>query len=102
VTQREVVQSLFWRRIQAGLLQRELAQRACIHLCTIQRAERGAPLRLETLRRIAAALKATPAELQMPPPELPEIKQPPLERWRHSACEPIGEHCPPASSRGSH
>jgi DNA-binding XRE family transcriptional regulator len=63
-----VAQSLQWRRSQAGLLQRELAERAGIDRATVQRAERGKPVRLDIIRKLAEALGTTPAELQAPQP----------------------------------
>jgi len=90
---RLVARSLFWRRVQAGLLQRELAERANIDPSTVGRAERGAPQRLETLRRIADALGVMPAELELPAPTLPDLKQPPEPRttwatWSRRAAPP--------------
>jgi DNA-binding Xre family transcriptional regulator len=58
----------YWRTKRA-LLQRELAERAKIHITTLQRAEAGQPLRLNVIRRLAAALSVDPADLQAEPPD---------------------------------
>jgi transcriptional regulator with XRE-family HTH domain len=60
--------SLQWHRIQLGLLQREVAERAGVNRATVQRAERGEKIRLDILRKLAEALHVTPAELMRQPP----------------------------------
>jgi transcriptional regulator with XRE-family HTH domain len=57
-----------WRTRRA-LLQDELAQRAEVHPASVQRGERGAALRLDVVRRLAAALQVEPDQLMAQPPE---------------------------------
>jgi len=47
------------RRAQFGLSQRELAARSGISQCTIRQLERGEPVGLPTLRRLAPHLELT-------------------------------------------
>ena len=58
----------YWRQ-QRALLQTELAERASVGIMSVSRAERGQPLQLATVRKIAEALGVTPADLQRQPPE---------------------------------
>jgi transcriptional regulator with XRE-family HTH domain len=44
------------RRVQLGLTQRELGERAGVCKCTVSRVERGFRVRLEILRRLAPHL----------------------------------------------
>jgi transcriptional regulator with XRE-family HTH domain len=60
--------SLKYWRTKRALLQRELAEMADIHITTLQRAEAGAALRLNVIRRLAAALKIEPSDLMGSPP----------------------------------
>jgi DNA-binding Xre family transcriptional regulator len=57
-----------WRVVRA-LGQDELAEHAGVHPTSVQRGEAGQPLRLATIRRLAAALDVEPAELMRQPPK---------------------------------
>ena len=58
----------YWRH-QLAVPQRELANLARLDITTVQRLEAGGPARLSTIRRLAAALEITPAQLMREPPE---------------------------------
>jgi predicted transcriptional regulator len=60
--------SLLYWRMQSGLIQVQLAQRAGVDRATIQRLEAGGEARLSTISKLAAALNVTPAQLQAQPP----------------------------------
>jgi len=57
----------YWRS-QRALLQVELATQADVGIMSIYRGEAGQPLQLVTVRKLAAALGVTPADLQRQPP----------------------------------
>ena len=50
-------------RLDQALTQRDLAEQAGVTQTTIVKAERGAPVRLSTQRKLAAALGVHPREL---------------------------------------
>lgn len=60
--------SLLYWRMQKGLIQVQLAQRADVDRATIQRLEAGGEARLSTITKLAAVLDVTPAQLQAQPP----------------------------------
>jgi predicted transcriptional regulator len=60
--------SLLHWRMQKGLIQVQLAQRADVDRATIQRLEAGGEARLSTITKLAAVLDVTPAQLQAQPP----------------------------------
>ena len=61
--------SLRYWRIRRALLQDELAERAGVAPVSIRRGENGQPLRLTTVRALAAALGVEPEQLMTQPPK---------------------------------
>ncbi|HLJ80980.1 MAG TPA: helix-turn-helix transcriptional regulator [Ktedonobacterales bacterium] len=61
--------SLRYWRSQRALLQAELAKQADVGIMSVHRGEAGQPLQLVTVRKLAAVLGVTPADLQRPAPE---------------------------------
>jgi len=62
--QRRLGEAIMLRRRRLGLRQQDLSERTGISQSYISGVERGLrPMNLETLRRIAAALETTPAQL---------------------------------------
>jgi transcriptional regulator with XRE-family HTH domain len=55
-------------RLERALTQEELAQRARVGRKTVMRAEAGQEIRISSVRRLAAALRVSPARLQRVPP----------------------------------
>lgn len=53
-------------RLRAGLTQREVARRARIHFNTVSRAERGLPIHLAHVARLAGALRVSRETLLEP------------------------------------
>lgn len=62
------VPSLTYWRVRRTMLQRELAERAGVHLRHVQRLEAGGRAGLDTVRLLAAALQVEAAELMAQPP----------------------------------
>lgn len=62
--------SLRYWRTKAALGQSELAERGGVGAMSVRRGERGQPLQLATVRKLAEALGITPAQLQAQPPEV--------------------------------
>ena len=62
--QRRLGEAIMLRRRRLGLRQQDLSERTGISQSYISGVERGLrPMNLDTLRRIAAALETTPAQL---------------------------------------
>jgi transcriptional regulator with XRE-family HTH domain len=59
---------LHWR-MQRGLIQQQLAQRAGVDRATVARLEAGGQARMDTVGKLAAALEVTPGDLMRQPPE---------------------------------
>lgn len=59
---------LYWRTRRA-MLQRELADRAGVHVASVHNGEHGERLRLSIIRQLAEALEVDPAELMTAPPD---------------------------------
>jgi transcriptional regulator with XRE-family HTH domain len=55
-------------RLERALTQDELAHRARVGRKTVMRAEAGQHIRISSVRRLAAALRVSPARLQRVPP----------------------------------
>jgi len=60
--------SLLYWRMERGLIQKVLAERAGVDRATVARLEQGGQARLDTISKIAAALGVSPGELQRQPP----------------------------------
>ncbi len=56
-------------RTQRLLTQNELAEKADLHWTSVSRIENNKSADLDTVRKLAAALNVTPADLMRPPPE---------------------------------
>ena len=56
-------------RLERALTQAELAERARVGRKTVMRAEAQQEIRISSVRRLAAALRVSPARLQRVPPE---------------------------------
>ena len=61
--------SLRYWRTQRALLQQELADMAGVHRTSVTRAERGYPVRLNVVRRLAVALQVDPTQLMTAAPQ---------------------------------
>ena len=61
--------SLLYWRMQRGLIQKVLAERAGVDRATVARLEQGGQARLDTISKLAEALGVSPADLQHQPPE---------------------------------
>jgi len=62
------VPQLRYYREQLGLSQDDLAHKARVGRSTVGRGEQGGNVRPSSLRRLAKALRVTPADLQRPNP----------------------------------
>jgi transcriptional regulator with XRE-family HTH domain len=67
-TSAKVPRLLFWRTSRA-LTQLELGTLAGVDPATVHRGERGYPLRLQVIRKLAEALNVEPGQLLYTPPE---------------------------------
>ncbi len=59
-------------RLRKGWSQQQLAELAGIGISTVERAERGRPLRIDTIHRLAACLGKTPEQLGLVPLGYPQ------------------------------
>src|SRR5579885_1740396 len=59
-------------RLRKGWSQQQLAELAGIGISTVERAERGRPLRIDTIHRLAACLEKTPEQLGLVPLGYPQ------------------------------